>query len=162
MIKPPYTKWINDIKTKLGFTRTMTASGEDVVDAVNKQADQITDIKDFTNTARNHAISVAQNVATKISSNQVHCLSRGNLATIYGEFILAEQINSGSKADLFTGFPLKLSSNGNTWIGIYELDTGKIYRLLLESTALKTYYSGNITPGDYIFMPYIYFMDTTL
>ena len=37
MIKPPYTKWINDIKTKLGFNRTMTASGEDVVDAVNKQ-----------------------------------------------------------------------------------------------------------------------------
>ena len=36
MIKPPYTKWINDIKTKLGFNRTMTASGEDVVDAVNK------------------------------------------------------------------------------------------------------------------------------
>ena len=41
MIKPPYTKWINDIKTKLGFNRTMTASGEDVVDAVNKQAQQI-------------------------------------------------------------------------------------------------------------------------
>lgn len=41
MIKPPYTKWINDIKTKLGFNRTMTASGEDVVDAVNKQSQQI-------------------------------------------------------------------------------------------------------------------------
>ena len=44
MIKPPYTKWINDIKTKLGFNRTMTASGVDVVDAVNKQAQQIGDV----------------------------------------------------------------------------------------------------------------------
>lgn len=40
-MKPPYTKWINDIKTKLGFNRTMTASGADVVDAVNKQSQQI-------------------------------------------------------------------------------------------------------------------------
>ena len=44
MIKPPYTKWINDIKTKLGFTRTMTASGADVVDAVNKQAAEIANL----------------------------------------------------------------------------------------------------------------------
>lgn len=44
MIKPPYTKWINDIKTKLGFNRTMTASGADVVDAVNKQAQQIDEV----------------------------------------------------------------------------------------------------------------------
>lgn len=45
MIKPPYTKWINDIKTKLGFSRTMTASGEDVVDAVNKQSASIDDLQ---------------------------------------------------------------------------------------------------------------------
>lgn len=46
MIKPPYTKWINDIKTKLGFSRTMTASGEDVVDAVNKQSQQISKLQE--------------------------------------------------------------------------------------------------------------------
>ena len=44
MIKPPYTKWINDIKTKLGFNRTMTASGTDVVDAINKQALQVANL----------------------------------------------------------------------------------------------------------------------
>ena len=48
MIKPPYTKWINDIKTKLGFNRTMTASGADVVDAVNKQSQQIDDLQEQT------------------------------------------------------------------------------------------------------------------
>lgn len=43
---PPLTKWINDIKVKLGFSRTMTADGADVVDAVNKQSDQIGDLEE--------------------------------------------------------------------------------------------------------------------
>lgn len=43
---PPLTKWINDIKVKLGFSRTMTAAGADVVDAVNKHSDQIANLGD--------------------------------------------------------------------------------------------------------------------
>lgn len=60
MIKPPYTKWINDIKTKLGFTRTMTASGADVVDAVNKQAEQIGNIA-LPTTAQTLTGAIAEN-----------------------------------------------------------------------------------------------------
>ena len=41
MSKLPIPHIINTIKTKLGFDRTMTAPGEDVVDAVNKQSQQI-------------------------------------------------------------------------------------------------------------------------
>jgi len=58
LIKPPYTKWINDIKAKLGFTRTMTASGEDVVDAVNKQSQQIRDLNDYTEVATCSALGI--------------------------------------------------------------------------------------------------------
>lgn len=68
MIKPPYTKWINDIKTKLGFNRTMTASGEDVVDAVNKQADEITDLGPYNGLDSDSivaALSAAQGKALK-------------------------------------------------------------------------------------------------
>lgn len=36
--KLPLAKWIDDIKSKLGFDRTMTATGADVVDAVNNLA----------------------------------------------------------------------------------------------------------------------------
>ena len=41
MSRLPIPNIINTIKTKLGFDRALTASGEDVVDAVNKQAQQI-------------------------------------------------------------------------------------------------------------------------
>ena len=41
MSRLPIPHIINQIKTKLGFDRTLTASGEDVVDAVNKQSQQI-------------------------------------------------------------------------------------------------------------------------
>lgn len=41
MSRLPIPHFINQIKTKLGFDRTLTASGEDVVDAVNKQSQQI-------------------------------------------------------------------------------------------------------------------------
>ena len=41
MSRLPIPHIINTIKTKLGFDRTMTAPGEDVVDAVNKQSQQI-------------------------------------------------------------------------------------------------------------------------
>lgn len=44
---PPLTKWINDIKVKLGFSRTMTAAGADVVDAVNKHSDQIEELDGY-------------------------------------------------------------------------------------------------------------------
>ena len=40
MGKHPILHYINEIKNKLGFGRTMTADGADVVDAVNKQYDQ--------------------------------------------------------------------------------------------------------------------------
>ena len=45
MSRLPIPHIINTIKTKLGFDRTMTASGEDVVDAVNKQSQQIDNVK---------------------------------------------------------------------------------------------------------------------
>ena len=38
MSRLPIPRFIQEIKTKLGFDRTMTAPGSDVVDAVNKQA----------------------------------------------------------------------------------------------------------------------------
>lgn len=41
MSRLPIPHIINMIKTKLGFDRTMTAPGEDVVDAVNKNATEI-------------------------------------------------------------------------------------------------------------------------
>lgn len=41
MSRLPIPRFIQEIKTKLGFDRTMTAPGADVVDAVNKQAGQI-------------------------------------------------------------------------------------------------------------------------
>lgn len=41
MSRLPIPHFIQEIKTKLGFDRAMTASGEDVVDAVNKQSQQI-------------------------------------------------------------------------------------------------------------------------
>ena len=44
MSRLPIPHIINTIKTKLGFDRTMTASGEDVVDAVNKQSQQIDEL----------------------------------------------------------------------------------------------------------------------
>ena len=68
MIKPPYTKWINDIKTKLGFNRTMTASGADVVDAVNKQSQQIEDLGPYNGLDSDSiiaALSAAQGKALK-------------------------------------------------------------------------------------------------
>ena len=45
MGKHPILHYINEIKNKLGFGRTMTASGADVVDAVNRQSDQIGDLQ---------------------------------------------------------------------------------------------------------------------
>ena len=82
--------------------------------------------------------------------------------TIYGEFELTEQINNGPQADLFTGFPLKLSTNGVLWMFINEVSTGKTYRLQLDSTALKTYYSGTLAPGNYNIIPYTAFINNTL
>lgn len=74
MIKPPYTKWINDIKTKLGFNRTMTASGEDVVDAVNKQAQQIEDLGPYNgldSASTTMALAAAQGKALNNSITQL-------------------------------------------------------------------------------------------
>lgn len=51
MSRLPIPHIINTIKTKLGFDRTMTASGEDVVDAVNKQSQQIDKKTNQTNIA---------------------------------------------------------------------------------------------------------------
>ena len=45
MGKHPILHYINEIKNKLGFSRTMIASGADVVDAVNKQAGQIVNLQ---------------------------------------------------------------------------------------------------------------------
>lgn len=47
MSRLPIPHFINQIKTKLGFDRTLTASGEDVVDAVNKQSQQLANIADL-------------------------------------------------------------------------------------------------------------------
>ena len=44
MGKHPILHYINEIKNKLGFSRTMTASGADVVDAVNGLSWQIGDV----------------------------------------------------------------------------------------------------------------------
>ena len=44
MSRLPIPHFINQIKTKLGFDRTLTASGEDVVDAINKQSQQLTNL----------------------------------------------------------------------------------------------------------------------
>lgn len=44
MSRLPIPHFIQEIKTKLGFDRTMTASGDDVVDAVNKQSQQIDEL----------------------------------------------------------------------------------------------------------------------
>ena len=74
MIKPPYTKWINDIKTKLGFSRTMTASGEDVVDAVNKQAQQKADIPVIVSvTVDTAGASMSAADLAKLTSDMVMC-----------------------------------------------------------------------------------------
>ena len=67
MIKPPYTKWINDIKTKLGFNRTMTASGEDVVDAVNKQAEQIASLTPIYTYNTANEVPTANEILTSLS-----------------------------------------------------------------------------------------------
>lgn len=48
MGKHPILHYINEIKNKLGFGRTMTASGADVVDAVNKHSDQIANVNSKT------------------------------------------------------------------------------------------------------------------
>lgn len=40
MSRLPIPHFIQEIKAKLGFDRTMTAPGEDIVDAVNKQSQQ--------------------------------------------------------------------------------------------------------------------------
>lgn len=45
MSRLPIPHFIQEIKTKLGFDRTMTASGDDVVDAVNKQSRQIEELE---------------------------------------------------------------------------------------------------------------------
>lgn len=44
MSRLPIPRFIQEIKTKLGFDRTMTAPGEDIVDAVNKQSQQIANL----------------------------------------------------------------------------------------------------------------------
>lgn len=123
-------------------------------DQIKTHTDQIGDVKNFTNTVTQHSISAAQNVATKINPCNVHCYSRGNIATIYGEFVVTEQIDNGAKADLFTGLPLLQIPQGyNMWMGIINTVTGRTHRLILESTKVRTWYSGNIEPGNYVLIP---------
>ena len=65
---PPLTKWINDIKVKLGFSRTMTAAGADVVDAVNKHSDQIGDLTDL-DTTNDYNLVAAINELHSVQNN---------------------------------------------------------------------------------------------
>lgn len=68
MSRLPIPHIINTIKTKLGFDRTMTAPGEDIVDAVNKQSQQIDDLGPYNGLDSDSvvaALSAAQGKALK-------------------------------------------------------------------------------------------------
>ena len=70
MSRLPIPHIINTIKIKLGFDRTMTASGEDVVDAVNKQSQQIGDLSQLDVTA-NNLVGAINGVNSKFSGVQI-------------------------------------------------------------------------------------------
>jgi hypothetical protein len=48
--KEPVWHFLKQVAAKLGFTRTMTAPGSDVVDAVNRQSDQIVELDGYLQT----------------------------------------------------------------------------------------------------------------
>ena len=92
MSRLPIPHIINTIKTKLGFDRTMTASGEDVVDAVNKQSQQIEDLGPYNgldSDSTTAALSAAQGKALNGSkANLIHAPQDYSTGTLKEKMLL--------------------------------------------------------------------------
>lgn len=66
MKKLPLLHYINEIKQKLGFSRTLTASGADVVDAVNTVTSSVGNLSNLNTTAKSNMVAAVNEVSGQI------------------------------------------------------------------------------------------------
>lgn len=121
MSRLPIPHFIQEIKAKLGFDRTMTASGDDVVDAVNKQSQQI-------GTKENKLIGRTVAISAATSSGTIGSIS-GDSAITSSMVVVASTITNPEYQT--SEWTINTSNGGLTITGTASAATS-VYIVLAE------------------------------
>lgn len=169
MIKQPYLHLINEIKTKLGFSRALTATGDDAIDAINNLATEIADkastANTYTKTETNTLLNNKKNVQSAISSPTasgnaiefIDTISQNTQGVITPTKKIVRTMSGASSSSNGTSGLVPAPAQGNqekflkgdgTWATPPATDiSGKIDKNIGTTAGDLIYFSGASTPA---------------